>query len=68
MIFEADEPRLQRGAALRALAQEDLDLLAVDELNERIAALEAEIVRARGAIDGKRSQISAADALFNFRS
>ena len=36
-------------------------------VQERIAALEAEIARSRVAIDGKSSQRSAADALFNFR-
>ena len=36
-------------------------------LQERIAALEAEIARSRTAIDGKSSQRNAADAMFNFR-
>jgi uncharacterized small protein (DUF1192 family) len=67
MSFEDLEPRAQRGAALAALGREDLDLFAVDELQERIAALEAEIARCRAAIEGKSSQRSAADALFNFR-
>ena len=39
----------------------------MDELHERIAALEAEIARSKAAIDGKSSKRSAADALFNFR-
>jgi len=39
----------------------------VDELHERITALEAEIARSRTAIEGKSSKRSAADALFNFR-
>ena len=42
-------------------------LYAVEELHERIAALEAEIARAKTAIEGKSSKRSAADALFNFR-
>ncbi|SJM56422.1 hypothetical protein FM111_05320 [Brevundimonas diminuta 3F5N] len=67
MSFEDLEPRPQRGEAISALGREDLDLYAVDELQERIAALEAEIARSRAAIDGKSSQRSAADALFNFR-
>ncbi|WP_234287715.1 DUF1192 domain-containing protein [Brevundimonas diminuta] len=67
MSFEDLEPRPQRGEALSALGREDLDLYAVEELQERIAALEAEIARSRVAIDGKSSQRSAADALFNFR-
>lgn len=53
MSFEDLEPRPQRGEAIAALGREDLDLYAVDELQERIAALEAEIARARAAIQGK---------------
>ena len=68
MSLEELEPRPQRGATLTALAREDLDLLSVEELGERVEALEAEIARARAAIDGKSSRKSAADALFNFRS
>ena len=67
MTLEDLEPRPQRGAALTALAREDLDLFSVEELGERVEALEAEIARARAAIDGKSSRKSAADALFSFR-
>jgi len=68
MTFEDLEPRPQRGAALALLAREDLDLYSVEELTERIAALEAEIARDRAAIEKKNSRKSAADALFNFGS
>ena len=68
MSLEELEPRPQRGATLTALAREDLDLLSVEDLGERVEALEAEIARARAAMDGKSSRKSAADALFNFRS
>lgn len=67
MTLEDLEPRPQRGAALAALSREDLDLYAVEELQERVAALEAEIARVRAAMDSKQSRKSAADALFNFR-
>lgn len=67
MTFEDLEPRPQGGEALRALRREDLDIYAVDELHERIVALEAEIARSKAAIEGKSSKRSAADALFNFR-
>ena len=66
MTFEDLEPRPQRGAAMASLGREDLDLYSVDELSERIEALEAEIARARAAISGKAAKKSAADALFNF--
>lgn len=67
MTLDDLDPRPQRGAALSALGREDLDLYSVEELTERIALLESEIARARSAIEGKSSQRSAADALFNFR-
>lgn len=67
-MFEDLEPRPQRGEPLRALSREDLDVYAVEDLQERIAALEVEIVRSRAAIETKRSKKSAADALFNFGS
>lgn len=68
MTFEDLDPRPQRGAALTALGREDLDLYAVDELDERIEGLRAEIARVERAIEAKRSKKSAADALFNFGS
>lgn len=66
MTFDDLDPRPQRGAALKALGREDLDLYAVEELQERISDLEAEIARSRAAIETKASKKSAADALFNF--
>lgn len=68
MTFDDLDPRPQRGAALIALGREDLDLYAVEELGERIEALEAEIMRVRSALAAKAAKKSAADALFNFRS
>ncbi len=68
MSFEDLEPRNTVGDALKALVREDLDGYAVVDLQERIAALEAEITRSRQAIEAKSSQRSAADALFNFKS
>lgn len=65
-MFDDLDPRPQRGAALKALSREDLDLYSVDELQERIEALEAEIARDRAAIEAKTAKKSAADALFNF--
>lgn len=58
------EPRKRRGEALSALAREDLELLGVEELNERITALEAEIVRIRNQLERKKGSLSAAEALF----
>lgn len=67
-MFEDIEPRPQRGEPLRALSREDLDVYSIEHLEDRIAALNDEIGRSRGAIDTKRSKKNAADALFNFGS
>jgi uncharacterized small protein (DUF1192 family) len=64
MTDEPAEARRQRGAALLELAREDLDLCGVEELNERIEALNAEITRARAQIVKKEATRAAADALF----
>ncbi len=58
------EPRQRRGEALAALAREDLSLLGIEELNERISALEAEIARIRDQLEKKRGSLSAAEAVF----
>jgi len=63
---EAALPRARQDAALAELEREDLDLLAVDELQIRIVRLEAEIGRARRGIEKKQSVRSAADSLFSF--
>lgn len=67
-MFEDLEPRAQRGEVLTALSREDLDLVSVGDLQERIEALEREIARSRAAIEAKQSKKNAADALFNFGS
>ncbi len=64
MAEEPAEARRARGQALLDVTREDLDLLGVEELRERIAILEAEIVRVRAQIDRKQSSRAAADALF----
>lgn len=66
MTFEDLEPRPGRDATLKALGREDLDLYSVQDLDERIEALAAEIERSRTAIGRKQAKKNAADALFNF--
>jgi uncharacterized small protein (DUF1192 family) len=61
---EPAEPRRLRGQALIDLGREDLDLYAVEELEERIAGLRAEIERTQAQTEKKRSGRAAADALF----
>jgi len=63
---DAAIPRARQGAALAELEREDLDLLAVDELQMRIARLEAEIGRARRGLEKKQGVRSAAESLFSF--
>ena len=46
--------------------QRDIDLMSVEELQDRIAELKAEIVMCETAIAKKGSAKSAADAMFNF--
>ena len=43
---------------------ENLDLLSVSELEQRVQALESEIVRVKAAIASKQASKNAADAFF----
>jgi uncharacterized small protein (DUF1192 family) len=65
---DGDPIRRPRGWALVELAREDLELLAVADLEDRIEALSAEIVRTRAQLDRKRAGRAAADALFGKRN
>ena len=49
---------------LTQLARQDLDPLSVDELEARIAALQAEIARAEAKIDAAVQFRASADAIF----
>jgi uncharacterized small protein (DUF1192 family) len=64
MSDEPAEPRRVRGQILVEATREDLDLYAIDELEERIATLKGEIARVQAQIDRKQSGKAAADALF----
>jgi uncharacterized small protein (DUF1192 family) len=61
---EAAPPRRPRGWPVAEAAREDLELLGLAELEERIEALSAEIDRTRAQIDRKRAGRAAADAFF----
>ncbi|MFM5885106.1 MAG: DUF1192 domain-containing protein [Novosphingobium sp.] len=65
--MEDDLPRA-KGDAAALLAKELLDTYSQDELAERIALLEAEIVRVRAHRDKVAAHRTAADALFRPRS
>ena len=65
MAEEENEPvRRPRGWALVEIGREDLELLAVSDLEDRIEGLEAEIARTRAQLERKRAGRAAADALF----
>ena len=49
---------------LKLLTKQDLDPMSVEELEARIATLEAEIARARAKIDTAMSFRASADAIF----
>lgn len=55
-MFEENEPIPEKPI--------DLERLSVEELEERIAALTAEIAACEAELDRKKSHKSAADALF----
>ncbi|MEI9928350.1 MAG: DUF1192 domain-containing protein [Sphingomonas sp.] len=63
--MEADDslPR-RKDDLLRQLAVQDLDPLSVEELEERIAALEAEILRSKTRLERAVNHRASADALF----
>jgi uncharacterized small protein (DUF1192 family) len=61
---DAEPVRRPRGWAITEIGKEDLELLAVTDLEDRIEALQAEIVRTRAQMERKRAGRAAADALF----
>lgn len=61
MAFEDDRPVK---AARAIVVGEDLAALSIGELEERIAALQAEIDRVAAAVTAKRASQSAAAAVF----
>jgi len=61
---DGDPIRRPRERALADLVREDLELLGVADLEERIAALEGEIARTRAQLERKRAGRAAADAFF----
>ena len=64
-MIDENAPRRARGQLLRDLALEDLDLYAVEELQERIADLQTEIARVQAKLERKQQGKAAADALFS---
>jgi uncharacterized small protein (DUF1192 family) len=63
-MFDESDLSRRKSDLLADLAREDLDKLSIAELDERIAALEAELVRARAKREGAAVFRAAADSLF----
>lgn len=63
MALEDQEPK-RVSSTLVALAREDLSLLGIDELKERIILLNQEIARSEGQITSKQGSLSDAEAVF----
>lgn len=63
-IFDEDMGARPRPAPGRHEIGQPLDLLSVDELDERIAALKAEIARLEQSRQAKTASRAAADAFF----
>jgi uncharacterized small protein (DUF1192 family) len=62
-----DDEDAPKSGPLKDLAREDLDPLSVEDLEDRIRRLDAEIARARTAINAKQSHRSAAETFFKAR-
>lgn len=62
--MDADEPLRRKDDLLARLSGQDLDAHSVDELEARIAVLEAEIIRTRTKIERAVQHRASADALF----
>jgi len=64
MLDDPAPPRRARGQALIDVTREELDLYAVEELQERIEMLQAEAARTQAQLERKQAGRAAADALF----
>lgn len=67
IMDDDNEPRIRADAAAQ-LARESLDSYSLDELDQRVATLEAEIARVRQHRDKAAAHRLAADALFRSKS
>ncbi|MCW2349656.1 MULTISPECIES: DUF1192 domain-containing protein [unclassified Sphingobium] len=64
MDFDDASPRARPGDLIAKLIREDLDRLSVDELDERISLLSAEIERTRAKKSSAVHHKASAEALF----
>jgi uncharacterized small protein (DUF1192 family) len=65
MITDDDRPhKFQSPSATANIIGCDLSALSVSDLEDRVQALQAEIVRTQAEIDKKKAQVAAASAFF----
>jgi uncharacterized small protein (DUF1192 family) len=62
--MDIDEPREAPDLTLQKIGKQDLYSMSAPDLEERIAALKAEIARCEAALAARRSTKSAADKFF----
>ena len=62
--MDLDELFPDKPGPLKLLARQDLDPFSVDELNGRIALLEAEIARTKARIEAAVNHRASAEAIF----
>ena len=59
-----EEEIVPKSATLSALVTEDLELLGLEELEERISVLKTEIERVKAVLESKKGSRAEAEALF----
>ncbi|HAK99160.1 MAG TPA: DUF1192 domain-containing protein [Rhodobiaceae bacterium] len=59
-----DEEIVPKSDTLSALVTEDLELLGLEELEERISVLKTEIERVKAVLESKKGSRAEAEALF----
>ncbi|MBB5518584.1 DUF1192 domain-containing protein [Amphiplicatus metriothermophilus] len=62
--MDFDEPQETPDLTLKSLKKQDLSTLSVDDLEERIASLKAEIARCEAALGARGSTRAAAEKMF----
>lgn len=64
--MDIDEPKEKPDLILEKIAKQDLSILSLDDLRERIANMKADIARCEALIGSKSDTRAAADKLFKF--
>lgn len=62
--MDFDDLPVKKDTPLTAVEKEDLSTISVDELEDRVERLKAEIARTEGEINAKGSSRAAAEAFF----